>query len=393
MKINCLKITFLIPIFFFLGCEDSNEPDPDRGAIISSSSLLTFQISDIEPYLTVFDLPDEIEAAYSVEVVKIVYGTIDTDGNYTPASGALFIPLNAADLPMLSIQHGTETNRSKVASVNPMNSVEGFQGLIFAATGYCAAVPDYLGLGDSDLLHPYLHAESMASAIIDFIRAARSFCQQIDIDLNDQLFLTGYSEGGYATLAVHKEIEEFHSDEFQLTAVAPMAGPYNLAGTVDSIFTSLAYTNSVYPAFILTAYNQIYGWDRLDDFFQPAYAALLPGLFNGSKSYSEIGEQLPPLLTDLLNPNFITDYLNGSETTVRMTLEENTLLDWSPTVPLRFFHGDADEVVPYYNAVSVVQSLSANSSTTIELITIENGTHETAGEAAIIGMIEWFAGF
>lgn len=390
-----LKIQIIILVALnicFWSCEDKIS-NPERGTIVSSSPLFTYTASDIETYLTNSGMDIQLGDIYGVEAVKIIYETIDPHNNRTTASGAFFLPLEAVNPPLLSLQHGTETKRSEVASVNPLNSVEGFLGLILSAMGYCTAVPDYLGLGESDLLHPYLHAKSTATSVIDYLRAVRNYCDKNDIGLNDQLFLTGYSEGGYATLATHREIEEYYADEFQLTAVAPMAGPYNLAGTVDSIFTSLAYTNSIYPAFILTAYNEIYGWDRLDDFFQPAYAALLPGLFDGSKSYSEIGNQLPLLLTDLLNPIFVTDYLNSNETTVRATLEENTLLDWSPTVPLRFFHGNADEVVPYYNAISVVQSLSANSSTTVELITIENGTHETAGDAAIIGMIEWFAGF
>ena len=392
MKLK-IQITILIALSICFWCCEDKISDPERGTIVSSNPLFTYTASDIETYLAISGMDIQLGDIHNVEAVKIVYETIDPYNNRTTASGAFFLPLEAVNPPLLSLQHGTETKRSEVASVNPMNSVEGFLGLILGAMGYCTAVPDYLGLGESDLLHPYLHAKSTATSVIDFLRAVRNYCDKNDIGLNDQLFLTGYSEGGYATLATHREIEEYYTDEFQLTAVAPMAGPYDLVGTVDSLFNSLAYTNSIYAAFILTAYNEIYGWDRLDDFFQPAYATILLGLFDGSKSYSEIGNQLPPSLSDLLNPNFVTDYLNGSETTVRATLKENTLLDWSPTIPLRFFHGNADEVVPYFNAVTTVQNLTVGSSSTVELITIEQGTHETAGEAAIIGMIEWLAGF
>lgn len=392
MKLK-IQITILVALSIcFWSCEDKIS-DPERGAIVSTTPLFTYQSSDIETYLTLSGMEIQLGDIQGVEAVKIVYETIDPQNNRTTASGAFFLPLEAVNPPLLSLQHGTETKRSEVASVNPMNSVEGFLGLIFGAMGYCTAVPDYLGLGESDLLHPYLHAKSTATSVVDFLRAVRNYCNKNDIGLNDQLFLTGYSEGGYATLATHREIEEYYADEFQLTAVAPMAGPYDLVGTVDSLFNSLAYANSIYAAFILTAYNEIYGWDRLDDFFQPAYASLLPGLFDGTRTYDEISSSLPPHLSSLLNTDFITAYVNGSESAVRTALEENTLLDWSPSVPLRFFHGDADEVVPYFNAVTTVQNLAAGSSSTVELITIEQGTHETAGETAIIGMIEWLADF
>ncbi len=387
------KILILIAVSIcFWSCEDKKS-DPERGTIVSSSTIISYQASDIEAYLALSEMDIQLSDIHGVEAIKIVYETIDPHNNGTTASGAFFLPLETINPPLLSLQHGTETERDRVASVNPLNSVEGFLGLIMGAMGYCTAVPDYLGLGESDLLHPYLHAKSTATSVIDFLRAVRNYCDKNEIGLNDQLFLTGYSEGGYATLAVHREIEENYTDEFQLTAVAPMAGPYDLSGTVDSLFNSLEYTASIYPAFILTTYDNIYGWDRLDDFFQSTYAALLPDLFDGTSSYTQISLALPLYLSDLLKTDFVTAYINGNEPAIRAALEENTLLDWSPSVPLRFFHGNADEVVPYFNAITAVQNLSVSSSSTVELVTIEQGTHGTAGEDAILGMIEWFAQF
>ena len=36
-------------------------------------------------------------------------------------------------------------------------------------------MPDYLGMGESPGLHPYVHGESEATATLDMIRAAREF--------------------------------------------------------------------------------------------------------------------------------------------------------------------------------------------------------------------------
>jgi hypothetical protein len=38
-----------------------------------------------------------------------------------------------------------------------------------------SAMPDYIGMGGSPGLHPYVHAASEATASIDMIRAAREF--------------------------------------------------------------------------------------------------------------------------------------------------------------------------------------------------------------------------
>jgi len=80
---------------------------------------------------------------------------------------------------------------------------------LFATTGYAAVVPDYLGLGDSPGLQLYHHARSEATACVDLLRAARTWCASNNVELNDQLFLAGYSHGGHVTMALHRELEPF----------------------------------------------------------------------------------------------------------------------------------------------------------------------------------------
>ena len=93
----------------------------------------------------------------------------------------------------MSIQHGTETKADLVASVSPNNSVEGLVGLITASMGYFTVIPDYLGFGVSDIMHPYMHTESIIPCILDFMRAGKSYCSANQISLNGKVFLTGYS--------------------------------------------------------------------------------------------------------------------------------------------------------------------------------------------------------
>jgi len=65
------------------------------------------------------------------------------------------------------------------------------------------------------------------------------------------------------------------------------------------------------------------------------------------------------------------------------------LLNWTPSTPIRFYHGDSDEFVPYENSVSArnyFRSKGANA----ELITIPGGTHATSVLPSIVGAIEWF---
>ncbi len=379
-------------LVFFSGCED-NQAEKRRGDLEEYSLRVTLSVSDINNYLQLADLDLGTELNYDVHSFGIIYQTIGPDGNMVTASGAVIVPAEVSSAPVLILTHGTETKQTAVASINPLASPEGLLGLVTAANGYVTVIPDYLGLGESDMIHPYLHAKSTATAVIDCYRAAREVCQDEGIKPNDKIFLSGYSEGGYAALATAREIENYHSEEITLTAVAPMAGPYNMSATIDSVITNMGYVNSVYPGYIFTAYNDAYDWNMMDRIFREPYNTNLPELFSGAYSYSEIEAVLPETLTDLVQTDFIASYLAGTEIEVKSAIEDNTLLDWYPTVPLRFFHGDADEVVPYFNAVTTVANLTPNSQATVELVTISGGTHGSAAYEAISGMLEWFSEF
>ncbi|MBE9491657.1 MAG: hypothetical protein IMY70_02120, partial [Bacteroidetes bacterium] len=219
---------------------------------------------------------------------------------------------------------------------------------------------------------------------------AKQYAEKSGISLSEQLFLTGYSEGGYATLATHKEIEEFYSNELEVTASAPMAGPYDLSRLIEHIFQQNSYPSPTYIAFFMTAYSDIYKWDRLHDIFHSPYAQMMNGLFDGSKTYAEINSQLPESINLLLKLDFVSDYLQGKETEVQTAILENTLLNWKSSAPIRFFHGDLDKTVPIFNATNAVTSLKASGGSDIELITIKGADHGTAGLPCIFGMIEFF---
>ncbi len=94
-----------------------------------------------------------------------------------------------------------------------------------------------------------------------------------------------------------------------------------------------------------------------------------------------------------MNQDFVTKFLNGEETEIIAALQENNLLNWAPQARIRFYHGDADDAVPYQNALTAVDSLRAMGGNNIELVTIPNGTHESASLPSIIGMLGWFEEF
>ena len=381
------------------GCSKTDENPQDmpvaheRGEVISSSSMGSVSLYVIEDMIADAGIEVPLELKYPVEVLSVTYATLGAGGEHIIASGAIFIPLGHDDQPLLSIQHGTETKRNLVASVHPENSVEGMVGLVTASTGYFSLVPDYPGFGVSEEMHPYMHAESLIPSVIDFMRAGKEICESRALSLNGKIFLTGYSEGGYVTLAAQKAIEEKHPGEFDLTAVAPLAGPYDLKGMMDSIFMASIFPSNAYAGYFLTAYNHVYQWTQLNHFFISPYGGMMNGLFDGTKTWGEVTQELPENFQDLMNPEFIQAYNSGNEPALEQALAENTLLDWTPQTPIHFFHGDADSIVPFQNVLTAMAKLTSNGATDIQMTTIPGGTHESSGPAAIFGALKWFEEF
>ena len=391
---NLIIVCFILISFQACSKEETNDPvSPtihERGEIVQSNSIGTMTADDIQQILANANMTIPFALNYSVETISINYYTTDGHGNQTIASGALIIPQSGGSLPLVSLQHGTQTKNNLVASVSPVNSTEGIVGLIMASMGYLVVVPDYLGFGVSNAIHPYLHAESLIPGVIDLMRACRIYSSRHQITLDGRVFLTGYSEGGYATLVTQRKIELEYPQEFNLTAVAPMAGPYDLYGTMQTLFLTGQYNHTAYIAYILTAYNNIYGWNRLNDFFNEPYSSTVQNLFDGSKTFSEVISQLPATFAALVDSNFIYSVKNGNESAFIAAMQENTLLDWKPEAPINFFHGDADDISPYQNALTAIEKLTANGGTNIQLTTIPGGTHENSGPIAIVGAIQWF---
>ena len=389
MKINHYLVSVTLLCTLFIACEDTdNEANQyQAGDIVGAETIQEYSVVEITQIMASLGVVDPVPVP--VQAVKLTYYSQMKDQGLIKLTGAIIVPDDNAAHSILSIQHGTVTKRSNVASVNPMNSSAGLTGLLTAALGYVTLVPDYAGFGDSDIMHPYIHAESLSNSVVDMLKAATSYCIENDISLSGKLFLTGYSEGGYATMAAQRLIEKEYSDIFSLTAVAPMAGPYDLYTTAQEILTSDDYSWPAYMGFLITAYDDLYNFNKLDVVFKEPYSQQMQDYYDGSHTFVEINQQLPQAVTELFNAEFLDDFLSGIEQDFTNAFKENGLLDWSPIAPVRLYHGMLDSTVPYSIAVLAADSLGANGAIDLELMGIPDADHETAGLPAVLSMIDW----
>jgi len=370
------------------GCDSGDSTTSVTGQLVSAEHLGDVSPEILSPLLAAAGVEASLELRYRVAVYHIQYTTVDQDGRTVEASAALYIPIGAPAAPFASTQHGTQTLRQNVASQVPI--LYGVDAFILAAEGYVACSPDYLGYGSSLQMHPYLYAATSAATVIDAIRAGVRFCDERSIGLNGSLFLVGYSQGGYVTLAAQRAIEAGADVGLSLSAVASLSGPYDLIGIVDQMLRDPADDDVVLAAFFVTAYNGIYGWNRLADLFQSPFDGRVSALFDGTHSFSAVRAALPPTIGGLLNSDFVGRYLRGEEPDVRAAIAENTLLDWTPQAPLRLVHGRADTTVPYANAVTAFETFTRRGAPHVELVTMEGLGHESTIAVAIGPTLAWF---
>ena len=373
----------------FYRISGSNAPAAGRGKLRSSTlthTYTTFEIAFIFAQAGV-----QLTPTYAVKLYKVLYETVDPFDNTTTASGALLVPVNPGKaIPLLSYQHGTIVPTNDAPTRDSQGEVN--IGVAFATSGYASAVPDYLGLGDSPGYHPFLHARSEATAVVDMLRASKAVCASNSIALNTQLFLCGYSEGGYVTMAAHRQIEARHASEFTVTACAPMAGPYDLSGvTTDDGLSGRLPPNPYYFAYILAAYQGIYHLaDSWSDLLDSPYDVTIPPLMNGSHTDSEINAAMPADPAAAWRPDYLKAFRADPNHPLRLILRENDVYAWAPKAPMRLYHCDGDQDVVYANSQVAYDQLLARGAS-VQLINPSPGAdHSGCFFPSLLAAKNWF---
>jgi hypothetical protein len=324
-------------------------------------------------------------AQNDVASFKITYNTVDEAGLPTVASGAFSVPVNANcdSLSIVSYAHGTVLNKDDVPS---RNNFEATLGKVAASRGYVAVMPDYIGLGDNPGFHPYLHAESQATATLDIIRATREYLEDSlsGYDLNNDLFFTGYSQGGHACMAAVKYIQDNNLEgEFNITAAGPASGPYDLAGTTAlSIVQDVPYSNPGYVVYLLYAMNEVYGniFNSPADILKAPYETQVPPLMLGQNDLADLNAILPSKVSQFLEDTvlqaFIADTI-GQTHPIWQALKANTIYDWTPNFPMRLYYCTQDEQVNFENSVLTESTMNANGATNV--IAVNGGPLDHGG--------------
>ena len=300
---------------------------------------------------------------YAVTIYDIIYTTTWHDGTPVKASGILMVPEKRNEKDVLSelvYCHGTKMSVERKINLN-----NGEQTVCagFATEGYVVFMPDYLGLGHGERFHLYQHGRTEATASIDFIRAGRKLLKDKQVTTNGRLFITGYSQGGHAAMAVHKMIQAQYSKEFNVAASSPMSGAYDISGVQSSVMYE-SYEFPSYLPYLMRAYDEVYQLIDEDflSIFQAPYDSITQKYMNGKYEIFQINQYYPKVPVAMFKQEFVDKYLKMEPYASRLqaALKDNDVYDWKPEAPMQLCYCEADEQVKYENAFIAYKKMKAN---------------------------------
>jgi len=330
----------------------------DRGKLIGSATVLaTLPASTIDSLTASSGLQAlSGKATCDVKVVKLNYKTIGVAGEATNASGVMLVPAGSCTSAagLVAYAKGTDVQKPRTLA-NPSDNETFLLAAMYAAKGYAVVATDYLGFADSAYAyHPYLHADSEASSVIDSIRAARNAASSVGATLSGKVMLTGYSQGGHASMAAHRAIERDNATEINVIAGAHLAGPYNLSGSFKLPDAIAGY--QFFVTYFVTAWQKVYGniYTDVNMVFKPAYAtgieSLLPSPTLDYTTLITTGKLpfgTPNQARDaLFQAAFITDSQTNNNNPLYLAGKKNDLLGWSPKSKVLLCGGAGDPTVP-----------------------------------------------
>jgi pimeloyl-ACP methyl ester carboxylesterase len=277
---------------------------------------------------------------YAVTSYRLEYLTLDGKGQQVLASALLNVPDKpvGAGSPVLSYQHGTITKDAEAPS---NNAVATEVSVLLASKGYIVLAADYVGYGASKgQAHPYLQSAPSASVVMDLLTAGKYWRQTRGVRDNRQLFLVGYSEGGYVTVATARSMEgsgNVHQQD--LVAAIGGAGPYHVGVTLDEMLKRFRAQNAILGALINPGFLRYLGSG-----IRASIRNELENQFFGSGA---------DVVFDMaFLDNFLADDSGAID-------RQSNVHDWKPSKAVRLFHGRDDAVVSYLSSTVTLQAMQS----------------------------------
>jgi len=358
----------------------------------------------------VFEFASNRTASYHISEYVFKYKTQVRNGTVIDATGIIMLPRGLSipeGHPILMFGHGTVGSNDEAAPSATLDNLDFFLSLElngmrnFATIGFMVVVPDYAGLGVSDIHGYYLVKKPTAYSVIDSVRSSMVFAQKQGVLVSRNTAFIGHSQGGSAVLQaleVYDGPEAYGKSSFDVKVVVPLApapvfrysfyAGYSLfySNFAASIFSSYLYAASIYntnlsiatllsplAVNLTTSYvpsvsvsymlvNNLFPANSVD-YFSPVAIAATQYNFNGLLCYTgnpSCQGGLPPLTLSV----FTFDPIPADWQ--RQMDEDSPGYTLTSSVPIRLLQGTADTVVNPLFTIPLAQKLATNGAVLVD---------------------------
>jgi acetyl esterase/lipase len=324
-------------------------------------------------------------AAAGAAAHKVLYRSTKPDGSPIVVSGIVIVPAGQAPAggwPIVAWAHPTTGVVPRCApslAIFLFQQIAGSRRLLEG--GYAIAATDYPGLGTPGP-HPYLVGESEARAVIDSVRAARSFP---GLEHSNRFAVWGHSQGGQASLFTGM-IAKTYAPELQLVGVAAAAPATDLATLMTDDLNTMGGRNLT--AMTIWSWSRVYG-ASMEEVVAPGAISTVNALaeqcIEGAFDIYVREKMSAPLEKTFLsvkNPATVEAY--------RTLLERNAAGVLPAEIPVFLSQGLKDELVRPAVTHAYMQRL-CKAGSPVKMLNLPNVSHGFAGYDSADAAVDWIA--
>lgn len=333
------------------------------------------------------------------------YGTVGGAGEKTSASGGIMVPSGTdaactGERPVLLYAHGTTTDKNKNMA-SPTDGEAALIAAMYAAQGYIVVAPNYAGYESSPLpYHPYLNMDQQAKDMVDALAAARKGFAAVGAKANAKLFVSGYSQGGFVSMATQRALQLAGTP---VTAGAHLSGPYSLSAFGDAVYAgNISLGATIFTPLLVSSMQRAYGniYSTPAEMYETAYASTIETLLPSTTTQSVLLStgKLPATAMfaadsapkpagfeaffgagNLVKTSYRNTYLadavanpTAPKHPLRVAANKNDLLqqNWTPNKPMLLCGGNADPTVFFRVNTQAAQAYFAGKGVPAQAVTV-----------------------
>lgn len=333
-------------------------------------------------------------ARNAVSLYRVTYASVVPERGNKPTvtSGLLAIPdVEGTSFPMVTYQHGTVYGKQEVPSFPEQSPETQLMIAQFAGQGYVVIGADYFGLGTSSEPEGYMVKASHQQATYDMLIASRAVLDHLKLTTT-KLFLAGWSQGGFVTMAMLEKLEQ---SGVKVDAAATASAPVDVFVALNGFLNfprknDASWVNSL---FILSAFSfeNYYGVPGLarsliaDAYYDVSRKAYTREPFNPADVPTDLHKLIR---ADYFDPQFFAASAYGR------LVAQTQAYRWIVKSPIRNYYGETDEAISVGlgQLAMTYQRAIGSGNPAVEAVSTGSTSHRGTFATAVPKWKSWFDG-